>query len=67
MFLVSEDLLLSVGMYRSWVEYPFVSDHALVLLQLENTPLFKAHPFKFNAQWLLDKVYNSLVHKIWSD
>ena len=48
-FLVSEDILLSVGLYRSWVEYPFVLDHAHVILQLENTPLFKAYPFKFNS------------------
>jgi exonuclease III len=29
---ISEDLLTSVGIYRSWVEYPFISDHAPVLL-----------------------------------
>jgi len=54
MFLISEELLTSVGIYRSWVKYPFVSDHALVLLQLEISPLFKAYPFKLNSQWMLD-------------
>jgi endonuclease/exonuclease/phosphatase family metal-dependent hydrolase len=33
--LVAETLLSEVGFYRSWVELPFVSDHAPVLLQLE--------------------------------
>jgi hypothetical protein len=66
-FLVSEDLLSSVGLYRSWVEYPFVSDHAPVLLQLEISPLFKAYPFKFNSQWLLDQNFSDLVHKLWTD
>jgi hypothetical protein len=55
-FLISEELLTSVGLYRSWVEYPYVSDHAPVILQLEITPLFKAYPFKLNSQWLLEKI-----------
>jgi hypothetical protein len=31
---ISEYFLDTVGIYRSWVEYPFTSYHALVLLQL---------------------------------
>jgi hypothetical protein len=62
-FLVSEDLLSSVEIYRSWVEYPFVSDHAPVIIQLEISPFFKAYPFKFNSQWLVDQDFTSLVHK----
>jgi hypothetical protein len=65
--LLSEDILASVGLYRSWVEYPFVSDHAPVLLQLEITPLFKAYPFKFNSQWLSEKEFNCIVHSVWND
>jgi hypothetical protein len=65
--LISEDILNSVGLYRSWVEYPFVSDHAPVLLQLEITPLYKAYPFKLNSQWLYEKDFNSIVHKVWND
>jgi hypothetical protein len=64
---ISEYLLTSVGLYRSWVEYPFISDHAHVLLQLEIPPLYKAYPFKLNSQWLLEKDYNDLVHKVWKD
>jgi hypothetical protein len=66
-FLVSEDLLSSVGLYRSWVEYPFVSDHAPMIIQLEISPLFKAYPFKFNSQWLVDQNFTVLVHNLWTD
>jgi hypothetical protein len=62
-FLISEELLPSVGIYRSWVEYPYVSDHASVLLQLEISPLFKAYPFKLNSQWLLDQDFIDMVSK----
>jgi hypothetical protein len=63
-FMVSEDLLLNINLYRSVVAFPFVSDHTPILLQLENTTKPKAYPFKFNPHWLLDKEYNSLVHQI---
>jgi hypothetical protein len=36
-FLVAEDLLLDGRLFRSWVEFPFVSDHAPILLQLESS------------------------------
>jgi len=47
-FMVSEDLLLNTNLYRSVVVFPFVSDHAPILLQLETTTHPKAYPFKFN-------------------
>ena len=56
-----------MGLYRSWVEYPFISEHAHVLLQLEIPPLYKAYPFKLNSQWFLKRDYNDLVHKVWKD
>jgi hypothetical protein len=31
----SEDITDTVGIYRAWVEYPFIYDHALILLQLD--------------------------------
>jgi len=64
---LSEDLLESVGCYRSWVAYPFISDHALVLLQLENTPFFIAYPFKFNSLWLKEVEFAQIVHDVWLD
>jgi hypothetical protein len=66
-FFISEELLSMVGIYRSWVEYPFISDHAPVLLQLEITPLFKAYPFKLNSQWLLDQDFIDMVQNLWND
>jgi hypothetical protein len=63
--MLSEDLLVSVGLYRSWVAYPYISDHAPVLLQLEITPLFKAFPFKFNSQWLREEEFAKIVHSVW--
>jgi hypothetical protein len=64
---ISEDFLDLVGIYRSWVEYPFISDHAPVLLQLELPPLFKAYPFKLNPQWILDQGFIVLVQNLWND
>jgi hypothetical protein len=64
---IYEDLLVSVGIYRSWVEYPFISDHAPIILQLELPPLFKAYPFKLNPLWILDRSFSELVHKLWND
>ena len=64
---MSENLLSIVDIYRSWVEYPFVSDHAPVIIQLEISPIFKAYPFKFNSQWLVDQDFTGLVHNLWKE
>jgi endonuclease/exonuclease/phosphatase family metal-dependent hydrolase len=55
-FLLSEDLVLSSGIFRSWVDFPFISDHAPILLQLELPPVYKAIPFKFNPVWRTEKI-----------
>jgi exonuclease III len=65
--LVSEGLLSVVGLYRSWVEFPYISDHAPVLVHWRFLPIYKAYPFKLNAHWLHEKDYVALVHKIWKD
>jgi hypothetical protein len=65
--LVSEGLLSTVGLSRSWVEYPYVSDHAPILIQLETSPLYKVFPFKFNALWLRELDFVKLVHNVWND
>jgi len=56
-----------VGIYRSWVEYPFIYDHALILLQLELPPLYKAYPFKLNPQWILEQGFIVMVQNLWGD
>jgi hypothetical protein len=53
-FLFLKGLLSLAGLSRSWVEFPFVSDHAPIFFQLESSPLYKAFPFKFNDHWLLN-------------
>jgi hypothetical protein len=64
---VSEEILSEVGIYRSWVEHPFVSDHAPVFFQMEIRPRYKPFPFKFNSDWLREKEFVDLVHKTWLD
>jgi hypothetical protein len=59
--LISKDLLASVGIYRSWVEYPFISYHVPSILQLELLPPFKTFPFKLNPLWILDQSFTELV------
>jgi len=46
--IISEGLLSVCGIYRSWVEYPFISDHAPIILQLETSLVYRSFPFKFN-------------------
>jgi hypothetical protein len=66
-FLLSEDLMLSTGIFRSWVEFPFISDHVSILLQLDLLPVYKAIPFKFNSVSRTDKEFYTLVHNLWID
>jgi hypothetical protein len=66
-FIVAEDLLLDIGLYRSWVEFPFISDHVPVLLQLDLPPVYKTYPFKFNPQWIKDPEFVNIVLKLLND
>jgi len=66
-FLLSKDLVLSSGIFRSWVEFPFISDHVPILLRLEVPPMYKEIPFKFNPVWLSERDFITLVHKLWND
>jgi hypothetical protein len=43
-----EDLITTSCRYRSWVEFPFISDHAPVFLQLGEGLSTIAHPLKIN-------------------
>jgi hypothetical protein len=65
--LVSDQLLSVAGNFRSWVESPFVSDHAPIYFQMEQCPVYKSFPFKFNASWLNEKDYVDLILKTWKD
>jgi hypothetical protein len=66
-FLISGNYLTSAAFPTSWVEYPYFSNHAPILLKL-NRPLQPiAYPFKFNHHWLSSANYSDLVHSIWTD
>jgi len=58
---------VAIDIFRTWVENPFISDHAPILLQLDLPPVFKAIPFKFNPLWSLDNGFYSIVHNLWTD
>jgi hypothetical protein len=66
-FLVADGFLSSSGFPTSWVEFPFVSDHAPILLQLRLPALHLSPPFKFNHHWLSSDAYSDLVHSVWTD
>jgi hypothetical protein len=66
-FLISENYMTSAFFPSSWVEYPFYSDHAPILLKLNSPLLSLSIPFKFNHHWLESADYNALVHSVWTD
>jgi len=65
--LILEDILASMGVYRAWVEFPYISDHVPIVLQLDSTLTFKSFPFKFNPLWLKENLFVEFVQKIWRD
>jgi hypothetical protein len=66
-FFVSASLLTSFGQASSWVVFPYISDHAPVILQLNLTVLPSPYPFKFNHSWLSRDDYVELVRETWTD
>jgi hypothetical protein len=65
--LVSESLLQEVGCYRSWVELPFISDHAVVITQLDFNEVRIAYPFKLNSMWLVETDFTGILNEVWHD
>jgi hypothetical protein len=65
-FLIYEKLVSSGIRYRYWVCNDKISDHMPVLLQLEFGSDFVSYPFKFNAVWLEDQDFISLVRTRWA-
>jgi len=64
---VAEDLITSTMMYRIWVEFPFLSDHAPVFLEFGVGILAIAYPFKLNPDWMSDDSFVGLVWDVWND
>ena len=64
MVLISEALATLDGRIQTWVDYPYLSDHAPILLQLDTTPSSKAYPFKMNPSWLQEENFNDIVKEV---
>jgi hypothetical protein len=64
---VVEDLITSTMRYRTWVEYPYLSDHAPVFLQLGVGIPTVAYPFKLNPVWLREESFAIMVREVWND
>jgi hypothetical protein len=65
--LASESLLNDVGRFRSWVDLPFVSDHAPVVAQFDFQQFLMAYPFKLNPSWLNEADFTPIVSDVWRD
>jgi hypothetical protein len=61
---MTEDIVLSVGRHRSWVAYPYISDHAPVALQFDDGQRKVSYPFKLNHIWLGEVGFSVVVHKV---
>lgn len=61
---MSKDLVSSVGRHKSWVAYPYFYDHALVVLQFDDSHRHIAFPFKLNPIWLGEKGFNEVVQVV---
>jgi hypothetical protein len=64
---VAEDLIGGVSRCKSWVDFPYLSDHAPVFLRLDRYLLPTTYPFKFNASWLSEEEVAALVSEVWKD
>jgi hypothetical protein len=62
----SEELLNESAYFRSWVELPFISDHAPMIFQLDYDIKSVHFPFKFNPKLLYDDSFDKLVQEEWS-
>jgi len=66
-FLISDHLISMEDRFRTWVDFPFLSDHALIFLHLESSPHKITYPFKLNLGWLLEFDFNSIIVEVWKD
>jgi len=51
-FLIADNLISTEAQIRFWVELPYLSDHAPILLLLDSSSHKFAYPFKLNSEWL---------------
>ena len=48
------------------MEYPYISDHAPILLQLDLPSTFISYPFKMNPFWIKELIFETLVKQLWT-
>jgi hypothetical protein len=60
-------MLSSRDYYHTWVEYPFISDQAPIIFQMDIASVYKSCPFKINPIWLMEHDYKTLFYKVWKD
>lgn len=61
-FLVGEDVVTSIFQIRKWVESCGESDHNHIMLDIKGDIRQPPIPFKFNARWLKDPNFITLVN-----
>ena len=64
-FLIKHPLLNSLECARQWVGHWGMSDHSPIYLEFECGTYKARSPFKFNARWLQDPDYHTLVSQAW--
>jgi len=64
---VVEGLFTSSNRIRAWVDYPYLSDHTPICLQMGENRIGAAYPFKFNPAWIHEASYDTMVREIWND
>jgi hypothetical protein len=64
-FLISESLVDSGNIFRTWVVNFKISDHMSVVFQMEPTQKKHKVPFKLILVWLKDPIFSSLVRSNW--
>jgi hypothetical protein len=64
---VAESVITSSSRICAWVEYPYISDHAPICLQLGEERSEAAYPFKLNPAWLQEVSFDTMVRDVWND
>eukprot|EP00253_Pinus_taeda_P016641 PITA_16641 len=64
-YLIQEDLLHALAIYRQWVGLWGISDHSPIFLEVAGPSRKPRAPFKFNSSWLKDPNYTKTVTDFW--
>jgi hypothetical protein len=66
-YFISESLLTVDNRIRTWVDSPYISDHAPIILQFGPPTVRLSLPFKLNSCWLSEDGFIKIVHSVWKD